>query len=534
MTLGAGRGAALARWALEWALFFVVVAGLQWRGGAFHAEFGGNPDEPAHVITGLMVRDYAASGFPARPFDFARNYYLHYPKVSLGHWPPVFYLLQAAWTIPFSASRVALILLMAAITGLLATILAELIRGNCHAVWSIGAGLVLVTLPVVQEFSQELMAELLVTVFVTLAGAAYGRFLEKESWRPAAWFGLWCSLALLTKGTGIALVPLPAMAILITGRWHLLRSRAFWLPAAVVAVLAAPWYLLATGARHQTVAADGGVAFASSRLLETLAIWGRMLSPVPAILAAVGLLLYGRRYPQGSALLLGIYLVRPFIGAFDDHHLLMGVPFLLFFASLALARLVAVAGTRARMVKLGIAACAVLLLISNLIWSPRKHYFGYSEIAQTLLDRPQFRDSVFLVCGTGEGEGMLISEVALREWRPGHYVLRSTKMLAAMDWMGSNYKVRFTQPDALQQYLDSIPVGIVVFDWWGRQSPHGKVLHSLVQSRPQQWELVTRYSGTARPGEPDGEITAYRRVGHEGRAVGRIQIDMKLFGAFTN
>ena len=37
-------------------------------------------------------------------------------------------------------------------------------------------------------------------------------------------------------------------------------------------------------------------------------------------------------------------------------------------------------------------------------------------------------------------EGLLISEVAARESRPGHIVLRASKMLASEDWMGRDYQ----------------------------------------------------------------------------------------------
>ena len=37
--------------------------------GAYHAEFGSHPDEAAHYVTGLMVRDYLASGLPGNRED---------------------------------------------------------------------------------------------------------------------------------------------------------------------------------------------------------------------------------------------------------------------------------------------------------------------------------------------------------------------------------------------------------------------------------------------------------------------------------
>src|SRR4051794_28093637 len=76
-------------------LFLAVTVLLQWLSGTYQSDFGGYADEPAHYVTGLMVHDYIATGFPGRPQQYAENYYLHYPKVALGHWPPVFYLMQA-------------------------------------------------------------------------------------------------------------------------------------------------------------------------------------------------------------------------------------------------------------------------------------------------------------------------------------------------------------------------------------------------------------------------------------------------------
>ena len=38
-----------------------LVLVLQWVGGAYLSEFAGYPDEGAHYITGLMMRDYAAA-----------------------------------------------------------------------------------------------------------------------------------------------------------------------------------------------------------------------------------------------------------------------------------------------------------------------------------------------------------------------------------------------------------------------------------------------------------------------------------------
>ena len=104
-------------------LFFGVQTSLQWVNGAFISEFGGHSDEAAHYVTGLMVHDYVAAlrqaQDPDPPMKFAKEYYIHYPKVAMGHWPPFFYVVQTAWTLLFSPSRISMILLMAFLTTLL-------------------------------------------------------------------------------------------------------------------------------------------------------------------------------------------------------------------------------------------------------------------------------------------------------------------------------------------------------------------------------------------------------------------------------
>ena len=53
-------------------------------------------DEGSHYVSGLMVHDYVADKLPGSPIAYATRYYIHYPKVGIGHWPPLYYLVEAA------------------------------------------------------------------------------------------------------------------------------------------------------------------------------------------------------------------------------------------------------------------------------------------------------------------------------------------------------------------------------------------------------------------------------------------------------
>jgi Dolichyl-phosphate-mannose-protein mannosyltransferase len=534
-------------WALLFSLYFLIDVAFQWRGNAFRSELGGTPDEPAHYVTGLLFHDYISAGLPGNPLSYARNFYLHYPKVALGHWPPFFYMVQAVWTLPFTPSRTSVILLMAALTALLATVLCQTIcgefslpseprpSGSGTLAAGVAAAILFLSLPVIEEFSSLVMSEILSALLVLLAVLAYGRYLDTERWQPAAWFGIWATLAMLTKATGIELALIPLCAILATRRWRLLGKFSFWLPGILVVGIAGPWYLWVPGAQHESVLRFGGVKLIAPRLMATPKVWWDMLGVAPAILAIIGLLVYGKRILRGSAsgkwlaglsVLLGAYVFRFVIGAWEDRHLVTNVPIILMFSVAGAAWLLTrpvLGGVSARF-KMAIVGLALAALVAvNIQKSPLKHHYGFDQAAQSILSNPQFAKSVLLVCGDPSGEGMLISEIAMRESRPGHIVLRATKLLATSDWMRWNYTPLFnTQADTMQ-YVEGIPAGVVVIDRGGWSTPHGRLLFEGIQQHPEKWELLARYSpDNSSSGEDD--ILVFRLVGHEGRPPGKIPV----------
>ena len=96
-------------------VYTVVILAMQWAGGAFQAEFCGASDEAAHYVTSLLIRDYAGLWPHPQPMPWAVQYYIHYPKVALGHWPPVYFVGQAAWWLLFPSSRTSAMLFNAAV-----------------------------------------------------------------------------------------------------------------------------------------------------------------------------------------------------------------------------------------------------------------------------------------------------------------------------------------------------------------------------------------------------------------------------------
>src|ERR1700685_2548586 len=93
-------------------IFFPAIAAVglallavQWSAGAWNAEFNSNPDESAQFVSGRMIWEYLTTLPRENPVTWAKQYYLHYPKVAIGHWPPGYHLAEGSWSLIFGSSR---------------------------------------------------------------------------------------------------------------------------------------------------------------------------------------------------------------------------------------------------------------------------------------------------------------------------------------------------------------------------------------------------------------------------------------------
>jgi len=493
------------RYVAVFALSLIVVVLLQWRGNAFAAEFASNEDEPAHYVTGLMVHDYLTRGFPSNPLQFAREFYSHYPKVALGHWPPVFYIVQALWTSLFTPSRVSLLLLMA-VTSSAALTLTYALAARYFGSWLAAGGILfLATIPGFQQFSRSVMTDMLVTLLTLVALILLARHIEWNRWSTGLWFGLLAAGAILTKATGIAIAPVPVLAVLLLGYHQRLRDLRFWAPAVVVAVLCVPWFLLAPDALHESVAPYGGLGFRWWRLSSSFQYWVGEFGPIGAPLVAIGLARMLQRLfrkqsldPIWLLMLLILPVTAAFriaIGAWEPAYLAPTLPVLiLFFCSgLAWVLKTALASTKMKAI-----TAAVLLgagIVRNVSAVPPKLHLGLDKVAHDIVSNAAFANAPLLILSDAPGEGAFIAEVAGGERRLGHRIERGTKILGSFNWMGRNNRLRFTTVEELTSFLGTYPGLLVVLDAPGYTYGHVDQMRSAVAAEPDRWEVMGTYGG---------------------------------------
>jgi 4-amino-4-deoxy-L-arabinose transferase-like glycosyltransferase len=477
-------------------LFWIACVLLLFLSGAFTRELGGTPDEAAHYVTGLMIRDYVASGAAQAPMPFAENYYAHYPKVAFAIWPPLFHVMEAAWMLVVSSSKTSIFLLLACFATLLAYLLFRAVENAFGYTAGISAGLLFVSVPLVQESTHTVMIDLSVALFSFLAILRFGRYLDRGRWQDAAWFGIWSSAAVLSKYNGLALAFVPLFAAAFTRKWSILRRPATWLGAAIVLVFCGAWYLpmrrlVAYAAEPMPTPAT----ILPAMRMNALALIGMMGLPLFLIASAgAGFALRGRNANRTSsglwiasaAAIAGWWLFHSVVCPYPEPRYLLALlaPMILFLAA-GVAGLARLAGRPGALVAV-LAAALYLAFSFTLVRTPR---LGYSDVADAIISRPDLAGAIVMADGTAESEGMSVSEIAIREHRPGHYVLRGSKVLADSTWMGANYRSLYQDTKGVLQALDRAKVSVVILEADSSASPpHHKLLGEALRSARETWQ----------------------------------------------
>jgi hypothetical protein len=236
----------------------------------------------------------------------------------------------------------------------------------------------------------------------------------------------------------------------------------------------------------------------------------------------------GGKWPAAAALICGFWLFHwliPSVGAEPRYAIAVTAPMLMFLMAgvQRLARFIPKPAAHSQRV-FAVAAAMVILFAATGFSVPRQKHHGFDEIAK-LVEQPEYKNSVVLVSSEGDGEGMLIDEVAMREARPSHFVLRASKMLGQSDWNGKHYVPKYRTPEDLMKFLNGIPVELVVIDNQPGLTPpsYFELLKQTIAAFPDQWEHAGTYPQAPGTGPT---IDVYRLKSAAGRSTGKIRIDM--------
>jgi hypothetical protein len=495
----------------------VLVLALQIASGAYHCET--IVDESSHYVSGLMLHDYVLSGLARSPLDYVRIYHAHYPLVAIGHWPPFYYLVEAAWMLAFSPTRTSMLLLSAGVTLATALLLyAGLARRAGPLAAGVAAG-IFVAAPMVQAGTQMLMLDVPTALACLLAMLAYVRYLDATRARDAVLFAVLAVVAMMVKGNGACLALLPPCALLIGRRFDLLRRLSFWLPLPIVGVLAGPWYLLTYDRAAAGFRFAWGFDFVALATTSNVGYLRESLGLPIVLLAAAGLLdvvarprRAGTMAVGAAALFASVWIFQVVVPAsLQDRYLAPALPPLLILAAHALATVL----ERLAPLRLRGPLLACILGVAFLLTSPglvRKQHSGVMEAVQQILAHPVPGNPAVLIAADLLEETQAITEIALHDThRPNLFAVRGSRLLGGGGYNAQDYQPRYRTAAEVMAAIDaqSIPIVLLVggtrCDW-----QHVCQVRAAAAAYPERWHLFGRVDVADMP-----PVLLYRIAGND-------------------
>ncbi|MDE2005643.1 MAG: glycosyltransferase family 39 protein [Rhodospirillales bacterium] len=452
-------------------MFTLIIVAIQIAVGAYHADLGTIGDETGHFVSSLLVFDYLRSGHFGNPMRFARAYYLHWPRVAIGHWPPLFYAIQTlAFAIAGRSVQTA-IAFQAVVAGAAAGWPAWIVWRRMGWGPGIAVGLAVLTSPRLLYFVDLVMVDTPLGLWMFAAALAWAAFARRPVVGHAVLFAALAGAAILTKGNGIALALLPLLHAALTRDLRLLRNWRSWLAAGLVGAATAPWYALTYRMAAGGFVYHWGWNYIRLAIPFYLHAGFITLGPIAltGALAALGYLLYrGRERADDTMAALGALVLALVIfqmGAPADlsvRYLIPIVPAGMVLAAQGLQDVLSEGWTKLRP---GTAAATVaLLLAGNAAWSlhiPHVTPYGMNQMARRIIAADDANRFV-LAAGDPHAEGALICAFAVQDPAQRYYVLRGSQELASSTFMGSGYRARFAHAADLGAWLSRSGIGWLV------------------------------------------------------------------------
>jgi uncharacterized membrane protein len=171
-------------------------------------------DASRHAMNGVFVRDFFLEGGLLHPVDYARRYYLQYPGINIGFYPPFFYLTAAPFLAVFGASHAvvqAVVALYALAAGLLAYLIAARTMPRIPA---LATALCILGLPEMSLWSRQVQPDVPAVALLLATAYLLIRHLEngKAGWLWAT--SLCLGLAMLTRVQVMHAIPVVGLLLL--------------------------------------------------------------------------------------------------------------------------------------------------------------------------------------------------------------------------------------------------------------------------------------------------------------------------------
>jgi hypothetical protein len=477
---------------------------IQYCSGTYGVDRGLTNDESAHCVNALLFRDFLHA-HPSLDFlGFGIEYYEHFPRVSIGHWPPLFYVIQAVILAVFGRDFSSMLGFQAVTAGLTAAIVSSVVRKR-YGFWAgLAAGAMVLCSPWMMFYVNTVMIDVFLGLLVLLASLAWARYTRTSSWRWSLIFAALASGAILSKGNGFGLALLPLLYCLFQRDFSTLGSWKTWVAALFVGCLTIPWYALT-----YKISADG-LLYHWGWEYTRLALPSYSQKMLPALgVAGIAALLFGAICIVRSDKKSGDTTLASMISAtaamflfqclapagIEDRYLITLVPTGVVVAAYGVGEAVRRIGRRytwAARPGVSSAVVAMILLFNAAAISrmPSLSTFHMDVVMRTIIDSSN-RNPLILVTGCPRAEGALIAAGAQADTDRSHYIIRGFKALASDDFMGTRYCARFPSSKEVGAWVEKSGIGWIVVDTSPESMAvlHARQVLEYMDSGPPGWRV---------------------------------------------
>lgn len=475
-----------------------------------------NSDEPSHFVNSYFIWAYLHEGLFANPIGFAENFYISFPKLSLGHWPPLYYSLVGGLFFVFPAvpeTALWINLFMTVIAGFL---LAMLLRPCVGLRLSLIGSLIFILLPLSLESLNFFMLDQPLTVVVLLAANVWQHFSNRPTYLLGLLYGILAAAAILVKGNGWLLGFFPIFHIILANRWALLLDFRTYSGALLCLIIVVPWYAMTA-----KISADGfnytvGLDYAIKALIKNLLTLYHEVGFIGLALALLSLSrLWCARNMQkekvalvyiAASMILAVLMLQSLVPVdIVNRYMIPAAPFLVVLAIIGVAEIQNLSHFIGRIwLAQGVQAVSLVLLILpglvHLSMSSPQVDLRMSEAAAMVVN-PK-RTQVVVIDGSPSGEGAFIAEALVKSMARDLYVVRSSNILSKSNFMGTEYQLRVQKPEDIKALLRNLGVQHIVLERQkgGNFFPHSSLMETFLITPGSGYRELATLKHRWRPG----------------------------------
>ena len=396
-------------------------------------------DQARHALNGAALLDIVREGGLSRPVAWLRDYFAHYPALSMPYHPPLFPAVEALFYAAFGVSPVSARLAVAGfVAGAVLLFFRQVRSLNKNSYVAAACVLIFFSLPLTQMLSADVMLEL-PALFWVLASTVFIASARRE-WRvrDAILAGSLAGAAVWTKQTiFVGLIPL---LLLASRRFTGLRSRNVLIFFAIFGLFLAGYMMLGRAADFEGISKNWAPVSIPDRVIRGIHYYGLViyrqfgLVAIGGIIAAAVLFRTTLRndvardtcifYLSWLAATFGVLLAVP---AYDKRYLWFAYPAIVAVAATALHSVLA-QYSDLRKANLAVLAIATVFCVWNLRTEPVRVTGPAAAAALT------GTGGRILYCGTSNGS--FIFAMRMLDERRTTHVIRADKVVSPLRELG--------------------------------------------------------------------------------------------------